>query len=87
MSFQVDINSRDSVIAVNQTRSQEYGVFRNKKYHYTYKWLAIKYKHLWECFKYLNSQIRQKYIGLETDEVQNGFANRDDHRNSKERME
>ena len=37
MSFQVDINSSDSVIAVNQTRSQEYGVFRNKKYHYTYK--------------------------------------------------
>ena len=38
--------SRDSVVAVNQTRFQEYKVFRNKRFHHTYKKLATKYEHL-----------------------------------------
>ena len=34
------------MVAINQTRSWEDEVFRDKKHHYTYKRLAIKYEHL-----------------------------------------
>ena len=43
---QVSFCLKDGVVAVNQTKSQENKVFRNKKCYYTYKRLAMKYGHL-----------------------------------------
>ena len=43
--FWAKVYSRDSIVAVNQTRSQKDKIFRNKKYHYTHKKLATKYIH------------------------------------------
>ena len=34
------------MIAINQTESQKDKVFRNKKWHYTYKRLTMKYRDL-----------------------------------------
>jgi len=41
----MDTNSIDGVVAVNQTRSWEDGIFRDKKYYYTCNQLATKHKH------------------------------------------
>jgi len=39
----MEIHSRNGLVAINQTRSQEDKVFRDKRCHYT---LAMKYGHL-----------------------------------------
>jgi len=46
----MDIHLEDSIVAINQTRSQEDKVFRDKKCHYTYVRLATKHRHSQEQF-------------------------------------